>query len=320
MWWTRKVKNRRLKSTAVLDVKARSRRVRAARWRMLATALSVSLGLLAGLFLAWCAGNWVLNYWFLQNPAFAIRELRVETNGVIPSEQLLAWAGVKVGDNLLALNLGRIKRHLELVSLIKSVSVERLLPNTLKLRVTERKPLAQAFGLIRPSESSSYEIAGYYLDKGGCVMAPMAFGQRSPEPSGLGEGLPVIEGFDNTELRPGWQVDSPQVMAALRLIEVFDRSPMFGIARLTSIDVSAPDVLQVTTDRGSQVTMAFDNLALQLRRWRAIYDYGLRFGRSISNLDLSVTNNLPVHWLESNLATPSQGLNPKTSRYRKNHA
>jgi len=34
-----------------------------------------------------------------------------------------------------------VKRNLELVSVIDSVSVERVLPRTLKIRVTERDPI-----------------------------------------------------------------------------------------------------------------------------------------------------------------------------------
>ena len=50
-----------------------------------------------------------------ENPAFATHHLDVETDGVIAREQLRRWAGVKLEDNLLALDLERVKRDLELV-------------------------------------------------------------------------------------------------------------------------------------------------------------------------------------------------------------
>jgi hypothetical protein len=67
----------------------------------------------------------------------------VQTDGVIAPEQLRRWTGVKPGANLIALDLAAVKRNLELVSVIDSVSVERVLPRTLKIRVTERDPVAQ---------------------------------------------------------------------------------------------------------------------------------------------------------------------------------
>ena len=55
------------------------------------------------------------------------------------ADQLRRWAGVKPGENLFALDLARVKRDLEMVPLIDSVSVERVLPRTLRIRVTERE-------------------------------------------------------------------------------------------------------------------------------------------------------------------------------------
>ena len=50
----------------------------------------------------------------------------VQTDGVIAPDQLRRWARVKPGENLFALDLARVKRDLELVPLIESVSVERV--------------------------------------------------------------------------------------------------------------------------------------------------------------------------------------------------
>lgn len=50
---------------------------------------------------------------------------------------------MKVDHNLFALDLARIKRDLELAPAIQSAAVERVLPHTLKIRVTEREPVAQ---------------------------------------------------------------------------------------------------------------------------------------------------------------------------------
>jgi len=46
---------------------------------------------------------------------------------VIAPEQLRRWTRVRIGANLIALDLASVKRNLELVSTIDSVSVERVL-------------------------------------------------------------------------------------------------------------------------------------------------------------------------------------------------
>ncbi len=95
------------------------------------------------MYLLWRIGEVALNAFVYENADFAIQQIDVQTDGVIAPDQLRRWTGVKPGANLIALDLAAVKRNLELVSAIDSVSVERVLPRTLKIRVTERDPIAQ---------------------------------------------------------------------------------------------------------------------------------------------------------------------------------
>src|SRR5438874_1414194 len=133
MWFRRKVKNRRLDRGNVLDVKLRTKEVRAARLRLATAAVGLSLGTVIGLYLLWRSCDWALDQFVFRNDAFAIRELDIQTDGSIPVEQLRKWAGVKTGDNLLALDLDRVKSDLQLSPMIQSVAVERVLPDALKI-------------------------------------------------------------------------------------------------------------------------------------------------------------------------------------------
>src|SRR5476651_2376641 len=143
MWFKREQKNRRLSRGHVLDVKLRSEQVRATRIRLALVAVSVPAVTIFGLYLLWRAGDWALDKFVYENAEFAIQRVEVQTDGVIAPDQLRRWSGVKLGANLIALDLASVKRNLELVSTIDSVSIERVLPRTLKIRVTERKPVAQ---------------------------------------------------------------------------------------------------------------------------------------------------------------------------------
>ena len=96
------------------------------------------------MYLAYRAGEWALNRFVYENKAFAIKEIDVQTDGVIAVDQLHRWAGVRAGENLLALDLARVKRDLEMIPLVQFVSVERILPHTLRICITEREPVAQA--------------------------------------------------------------------------------------------------------------------------------------------------------------------------------
>ena len=140
--------------------------------RLAAVASGRPFGTVFGLYLFWRAGEWTLDKFVYENSEFAIRRVDVQTDGVISPDQLRRWSGVKPGDNLMALDLAAVKRNLELVSTIGSVSVERVLPRTLRIRVTERQPVAQV-NVPRAGAAGGIEVAVFQLDADGYVMQPL---------------------------------------------------------------------------------------------------------------------------------------------------
>src|SRR6266568_739986 len=193
MWFKRKSKNRRLARNEVLDVKLRSSQVRAGRRRLLAMALGAAFATVFGLYLFWRTGEWALDRLDYHNKAFDLQEIDLRTDGVIAIDQLRRWAGVKPEENLLALDLARVKRDLELVPLVRSASVERILPHTLRIRVDEREPLAQ-IKVPRPLANASLDFAVLYLDEEGVVIPPLESRQRALPPGQSAEragGIPA---------------------------------------------------------------------------------------------------------------------------------
>ena len=318
MWFKRKPKNRRLGREQVLDVKLRSSQVRAARTRLGAIALGAAFATVFGLYLVYRTADWALNRLVYENKAFAIQEIDVQTDGVISLDELRRWAGVKPGANLLALDLARVKRDLELVPLVQSISVERILPRTLRIRVIEREPIAQV-NVARPRHGGGVELAVYQIDADGYVMVPLDPRQRATLLSQPGDALPVIGGVNSSELQPGRRIGAPQVQAALRLIIAFEQSPMAGLVDLRRVDVSSPEALVVTTGQGSEVTFGLADPEQQLRRWRDIFDLGQNMSKAIGTLDLAVTNNIPAHWLEASAVPPAAPKSAKPLRLRKKH-
>ncbi len=61
-------------------------------------------------------------------------QIEVQTDGVLTAETIRRWAMVQTGQNLMALDLMRVKRDLELQPPIQFVAVERVLPRTLQTR------------------------------------------------------------------------------------------------------------------------------------------------------------------------------------------
>jgi cell division septal protein FtsQ len=301
----------------VLDVKLRSSKVRAARTRLAVVALGVSFGTIFGLYLLWRSGEWTLNRLVYENKSFAIQEIDVQTDGVISTDQLRRWSGVKPGENLLALDLASVKRSLELWPMIQSASVERILPNTLHIHVTEREPIAQV-NVPQQRPGGGIDLVVFQMDADGYVMPPLDPRQRAAPANQADQQLPVISGINVSDLQSGRRIESAQVKAAMQFITEFDRSPMAGLADLKRIDVSAPETLVVTTGQGSEVTFGVENFDRQLLRWREIHEMGLKMNKVVATLDLAVTNYVPLRWLEASAVPPITPKDINPPRKKKN--
>jgi len=299
----------------VLDVKLRSSKVRAARARRVILGVGICFGTVIGLYAAWCLGDFALNKLVYENKSFAITRIDVQTDGVISPEQLQRWSGVRPGQNLLALKLEDVKRDLELQAVIGSVSVERILPGTLRLRISEREPVAQVIVPVQ-KQGGGFDTKTYQIDENGYVMTPLDPRQRAVPPAQSDDLLPQILGIRG-ELQPGRKLDSAQVQAALKWINAFESSSMANVVELRKIDVVSPEVLIVTTGQGSEITFSLDNFDQQLMRWKKIHEECAHTNRTIATLNLAVADYTPLRFTETSVTPPSAPKNVKPQRIRR---
>jgi cell division protein FtsQ len=73
---------------------------------------------------------------------FTVQEVEVEGRGVTPRDDILQAIDAGRGTPILAVDPAKVKRQLESLPWIRTASVERHLPDTLYIRLTERQPLA----------------------------------------------------------------------------------------------------------------------------------------------------------------------------------
>jgi cell division septal protein FtsQ len=220
---------------------------------------------------------------------------------------------VKLGANLIHLDLAEVKRNLEMVSMIDSVSVERVLPHTLKVRVTERDPIAQV-DVPHVDANGAISVSVYQLDADGVVVQPLDPRVCTVPLAEVNPQLPVIAGLNYFQLQPGHRIELPQVQAALRLVAAFDRSSLAGMVELQRVDVSQPRVIVAATGQGSEVTFGLDHVEQELQRWQEIYNYGAQQQKTIAAADLAVANNVPVLWMT---ASAAPAVAPKTVKHLK---
>jgi cell division septal protein FtsQ len=200
------------------------------------------------------------------------------------------------------------------------VVVERVLPNGLKIRVTEREPIAQVLLPRSRPVGGAYGGGHYTLDVQGYFMFPIEAPQRTTPATGTNDSLPLLTGIPPQDIRPGRAADSPQVRAALALVQAFQSSPMAGVVDLKQVAVNVPGVLVVTTAQGNEVSFGLQEFPAQFQRWRLVHDHAQRFGKYVVSLDLAVANHSPLIWTDVAGMTPPPPPKPvKASPYKKKH-
>ena len=244
----------------LLSVKVQSQRAKRERLRWLRPLAALALAIVAIITVCWQGGAFALNRLVYENESFSVKQLDYRTDGIITVDQLRKWAGVRSGDNLLKLDLLRIKRDIELAPRVRAASVERYLPDTLQVRVAERGPMAQVWAWQRDGAGETdYDCVRLQLDETGHVMTPID-GHSVGAPEDQAEwSLPVVSGIDLGKLKtlaPGRPAGLPKLRAALGLIGEFRRSPLAGTVDLRVIDLSQPRILRVTTGDGGQVDLS----------------------------------------------------------------
>ena len=94
---------------------------------------------------------------------------------------------------------------------------------------------------------------------------------------------------------------------------------MTGMVEIERIDVSVPEILKVTTTQKAEITFSLNQFDVQLRRWRLISDRFGKWGKAIATLDLSISNNLPVHWVAAGAFPPAPPHPLKPLRPKRKH-
>lgn len=314
----KKPKNRRLGRDGVLDVKMRARPVRQARRHRVVLALLLALVAVLTVALGQRGWEWARQR-LMDSQLFALTSLEITTDGIwLKPEQIRLWTGVREGDNLLLVDMTQIRRELEIIPQVESVSVERVLPHVLRIQVTEREPVVQ-IQAIQPEGEAGLAPAVFYMDRAGVIMPPLPSPRTMASVAQGFEALPILRGLSHADLRPGVALHTRPVHAVLELLAAFDSSPLATKTDLRVIDVASPDVLRVSTGAGAEITFGYDRVRPGLERWLLVHETGQRLAKAVASLDLAVTNNCPVLWIEASNATPPAPKLPKPQRLRRKH-
>jgi cell division septal protein FtsQ len=126
------------------------------------------------------------------------------------------------GESILRVDFDRYRRRLMDSPWVAGVSMWRVLPSTVEVRVTERTPLV----IARVGQQL------YLVDEQGVIIDEFGPQYRQYD-------LPIVEGLVTAPATAGPTVEPERVQLAGRLIRALDARPALG-ERLSQLDVSNP--------------------------------------------------------------------------------
>jgi cell division protein FtsQ len=166
------------------------------------------------------------------SPLLAVREIALSGAKHTTAEDIARVVDLDSSHNLLLLRADEVESAVKKLPWVKSVSVDRKLPGTVKLTVTERSPaMAVALGEQR-----------YLIDRRGRVLSPTE----------SAEGLPVLAGLQASLPDPGDRLRSAELKGALQAFSAFPRKLQRDV-----VAVFAPTVERITFQLSDGIQVRF---------------------------------------------------------------
>ncbi|HRI16193.1 MAG TPA: FtsQ-type POTRA domain-containing protein [Verrucomicrobiota bacterium] len=247
--------------------------------------------------------------WLYRMERLALTHLVVRREGLLPEDELRRLSGIELGRNVLTVDLYQVRQRLLRHPRVEEAWVEIEFPDTLRITVRERVPVAR---IVLPQLGSAQ--AYYLVDDLGAVFLPFRRGEAPPDVLEAEAALPNLVGIGLTGIVSGSRFSDARVLAALKLLTTFERSPLITMADVVEVDVSDSSSLTLLTRGGSKITVANErDFDRQLTEWYSVHQFGLRQGLAISSLDLSVTNHPPLRWADPGTVVPEPVSRPRST-------
>ncbi len=278
-------------------VEIRKRKFSRKTWPLYRRVLAGGIAAIAVGLVLYEAGNY-----FLFSPGVMLAsadQIEIEGNRFVPRDAIVEKFSADMGRSVVRVPLGERRKALETLPWVEQARVQRVLPNRIRVEITERTPVAF---LRTANELSLVDSHGMILDR------PVEGEFRFPVVSGIAESMPR----DQREQR---------MTTYVQFMKEIELSQPGADDRISEVDLSdASDVRATLTGLGSDAGNAspilvhfgdsdFGNryhlLAENIDQWRAsagsVDSVDLRFARQVvvnpesKTVAANVTLGAPVH-------------------------
>ena len=247
-------KGARLHKKSALAPQAAQGRRAAARTKALRTApkgawLWPAIGILVFVEIILLGGHAVR--WAMTSPRFVLGEVKIVGHKILAPELLVKSAGLVSGANLFGMDIERIRIRIESNPWVRRTSIRKTPPNTLRIEIEEREPVA----LIDRK-------AGLAVDIEGVILGSL--------PETKGNCLPLLEGFSSKGVKPGDQLKKAGFGVAVAAASLFSGGPL-GRRECLSVRAAGGGHFKIRALGGKvNLLVSEEQMASQAARFHAV--------------------------------------------------
>lgn len=250
------------------------------------------LGLLV---VAWLGVNLFVEHFFTRNQDYDVRVVEVNTDGILSREEVLEKTGIHEGLNIFSLNLESAQAALTSIAEVKSAKVERILPDTVTIKIEARRPVAWVAPVDTGVDPASSEVAAL-IDAQGVLVSPEGYEATHAR-------LPVIYGVPSDRWKPGDKIDLPALRAAIELFSLSSERTNPPVD-LRAADIGKGWCVLAWNEPKTRFTFGLENLSTQLDRLQLIMLHVGQTSRKLATVNLIPERNTPVTFHDE--AAPSE--------------
>lgn len=205
---------------------------------------------------------------FSENPRFELQHLEIMSNGSRVSEDFVRECiGFAEGTNIFAVHFSEIEAVFSEVPLVESVELNRELPHTLRIEISERWPVARI--QKRPA---------FTIDRNGYVLPP----------SKSSAHLPLIRGLGDLQPLP-LQVSGADMENALTIIALFDGVNWIrNVIQVEQIELKHQDYIELYLKGYTRVYLPRYSFKSKLRDLVEIMKDAESKGKRVKKVDLTL--------------------------------
>jgi len=210
-----------------------------------------------------------------------VKQVKVEGNRIVATNEIVQLMQAPFGTLLYKADLTSIQKNVLSHYYIKDAVVERNLPNTIRVTVKERIPIA----IINRSEP-------LYLDDEGVVL-PRSVAKKMFD-------LPVISGITTPEqLLLGSHVTQPDVLEAMQLlavVKIVNRPLSYNISEIQVRN--GGDIVLFAAESGVPIIFGRGDMANKIARLEVFWDTIVRTRgpQNLQYIDLRYKDQIVARW------------------------